>query len=652
MNGKNSHKLTITRRLLPLLVSLILSGCVCGAVALFAAPTLASTATFTPNPTNMPTNTPPPTSESTPPPASLSAADIYALISPSVAFIETSAGTGSGVLIEDGYVVTNAHVVWPFQEVRVVFPDGSEYLNAPVVNWDFLGGLPIIKQHKTSISPVALVDGEELIIGSDVYLIGYPGETESFPQPTFTRGLISRRREWAAIEMTYFQTDALIAGGQSGGVLVSEQGEIIGISGFSFTEAGFGLVASSADVLPRVERLIAGGDITGLGDRRMPLAAGQIEHNFRLRNGWDNTMYVINEPVGTVVDIEVESKNNAAFALFDIFGNFLLLADDNSKGVERGSATINFAAPHFLLVAQFTEDPGEFHVTSNSRLIPFEDRDDGAQVTVGQTLQGGVDHRGDFDHFIIDLTEGETIDITVDSVMIDPFLSIGFPEATDEQIVLADDSGGGLFGLNAELTYKAPHSGRYFITVEDALGFNVGGYFLTVVEAPPDAIPVIVEPTAAPIITPFGDMVQYENTRHPFTIQYPADWTESSANSFLCSFATVCFVSDQGGVLAIVEEDLELGEITLEAYTDEIVANAETTEPLSREQISNSQGLSVKVIEYLFQRELFVVNQLIYIHEGNTGFIVTYLIPKGRYDELEALIDYSFDTFSVGNPVQ
>jgi S1-C subfamily serine protease len=61
-----------------------------------------------------------------------------------VAFIETPSGSGSGVLIEGGYVVTNAHVVWPFDEVRVVFPNGADFTAAPVKSIDVLGDLAVI----------------------------------------------------------------------------------------------------------------------------------------------------------------------------------------------------------------------------------------------------------------------------------------------------------------------------------------------------------------------------------------------------------------------------------------------------------------------------------------------------------------------------
>ena len=141
-----------------------------------AASTPAPTATPNPSPTQVPSDTPT-TAPMTP-------SDLFDKVSPSVAFIETERGSGSGVLIDDGYVVTNAHVVWPFTEVRVVFPDGSEFTDAPVLAWDLIGDLAVVGPIETDISPVTFLTDERLLVGKDVYLIGYPGEVDKFPQPT------------------------------------------------------------------------------------------------------------------------------------------------------------------------------------------------------------------------------------------------------------------------------------------------------------------------------------------------------------------------------------------------------------------------------------------------------------------------------------
>jgi len=484
-------------------------------------PTSAVAPTATPVPTATPTLTPTPiaTPAATGP---LTPAQLFARISPSVAFIETPTAKGSGVLIKGGFVVTNAHVVWPYQNVRVVFPDGSEYKAARVLNWDLMGDLAVIGPLETAIDPVALVDREDLITGSEVFLIGYPGEAEQFPQPAISRGLVSRLREWDGIRMTYFQTDAAVAGGQSGGVLVTEEAEVIGISGLSFTEAGFGLVASAADVQPRVERLIAGEDVAGLGDRRLPLGGEEGEHRSVLENKGQSRLYVINEPAGTNVSIYLESRGDTlGFVLNAVRGSVVDLLNDpfsylldgagGDMGIVAGDVTsvrTRFDGPYFLIVARrqvfripvgpLSEGSVDFQVTSNRRLAPYDDVDDGVQVAVGHTVAANMDYSLDQDNFVIDLEEGDTIDIVVESIMFDPVVAVSFAGAKVDQVVTDDNSGGGLVGLNPKLTYRAPHRGRFFIVVSDSNLSDVGGYFLTVAKAPPGAIPANPPSTPAP----------------------------------------------------------------------------------------------------------------------------------------------------------
>ena len=212
----------------------------------------------TDTPTLAPTDTTTPVPMETPMQGPLTPAEIFARSAPSIALVSTDSSSGSGVLVAGPYVVTNAHVVWPYDSARIVFPDGSEILGAPVVSWDLLSDLAIVGPLTTKVAPLELADGEDLTIGTDMYLIGYPGEVEAFPQPTMTRGILSRLREWETAAITFFQTDARIAAGQSGGILVSDRAKVIGLSGFTFTEAGFGLVASSADLIPRIRQLIRG----------------------------------------------------------------------------------------------------------------------------------------------------------------------------------------------------------------------------------------------------------------------------------------------------------------------------------------------------------------------------------------------------------
>ena len=117
----------------------------------------AATPTVEPTATTAPAGTPTPEPTITAEPAAgtqLSAAEVYARVAPSIVFIETPAGTGSGVLIDEGYIVTNRHVVWPYESVWVTFPDGAWYEDVPVIGWDALSDLAVLGPCRNTGRPV------------------------------------------------------------------------------------------------------------------------------------------------------------------------------------------------------------------------------------------------------------------------------------------------------------------------------------------------------------------------------------------------------------------------------------------------------------------------------------------------------------------
>ena len=376
-------------------------------------PTLAPAATPTPAPTSTPTlaptATPTPAPTSTPTPvAQLSAVEVYAQVSPSIPFIQTPTGTGSGVLIEGGYVITNYHVVWPYEVVRVVFPDDKVLQNVPVVGWDSMTDLAVLGPVNVSAQPLKLEDGESLAPGSELFLIGYPAEVDEFPEPTITRGILSRVREWERLGMTYLQTDAAIAGGQSGGALVNSQGEVVGISTFRFTDAGFGLATSGYDDAPIVERLIHGGGTPESSGRRLPTGLGAFEFNIDLANLWDARSFVFDGAAGTILQVEIDGTGDGVFQVSDPFG-VIQEVDESSTGIESGAVELLVDGIHFLQVEMLTKEPSTFRVSTNIRIKPFRDPDDGQAITVGDTVAGNLDFSSDWDWYSIRLEEGETV---------------------------------------------------------------------------------------------------------------------------------------------------------------------------------------------------------------------------------------------------
>ena len=409
--------------------------------------------------------------------AKLTATQIFDKVSPAIAYVDTPTGSGSGVLIEGGYVVTSAHVVWPFNAARVVFPDGTEFEQLPLLNWDLVADLAVLGPIDAPIQPAEMLDGEDIPIGADVYLIGYPGEYEEFPQPTMTGGIHSRLREWEGGGLTLFQTDSTISGGQSGGALVSDTGAVLGISGFKiFGE--FGLVVSSADLLPRIQQLIAGGDPGGHGVRSVPVEGGALRHELTLQNYWDDQAYVVYAPRGTEFRFSLLGNNDGALSIYDAYGiNGETFDTFEITGFEYGAYIIGRIRPHFLIVRQKALTPGNFIVAANHNIVPVNDPDGGQVIQVGQSIHGNIDYPTDADHFFLDLVQGQTVEILAQSILADMYLTLSLGSPTQS---VSRDDGAGLLLRDSRLLFRAPITRRYIVIVKTFEPEAPGGYIVTV----------------------------------------------------------------------------------------------------------------------------------------------------------------------------
>ncbi len=451
----------------------------------FTAATGTPEMTPTPEPTPAPEPTPTPEPTTTVGPvteASLSASEVYARVAPSMVFIETPSGTGSGVLIDEGYIVTNRHVVWPYESVWATFPDGTWFDGVPVIGWDALSDLAVLGPVDVSVAPVELADGEGLAPGSELYLIGYPAETEAYPEPTISRGILSRFREWEWFGMTYLQTDASIAGGQSGGALVNNLGQVVGISTFSFSEAGFALATSIADDLVIVEELIMWGwDSADPSRRRLPTGEGDFGYTLEMAAfeliPFPFT-FVLDGEAGMAIRLELDGPGDGYFAV-EGPGGLIVEVDEGIAGSEYVELELEVDGPHFVTVGMTSEEPQVFELSSNVPLRHLPDSDDEESIQVWETLTGNVDHPLDSDKFWLRLEEGESVAIFAESVSIDTLVVVGLP-GLPETIAFDDDGAGGTFGTDSVLFYRALQAGSYFILVSDAVSASAGGYLLGV----------------------------------------------------------------------------------------------------------------------------------------------------------------------------
>ncbi len=148
-----------------------------------------------------------------------------------------SQSLGSGVIIdqEDGYVVTNAHVIENADEIKVTLQDGRT-LDATLVGTDEEADIAVVKIDSRDIEAVPLGDSDVLRVGDYVVAIGNPFGIGQ----TVTSGIVSALGRSIGVESyeNFIQTDASINPGNSGGALVNLRGELVGINTAILSRSG------------------------------------------------------------------------------------------------------------------------------------------------------------------------------------------------------------------------------------------------------------------------------------------------------------------------------------------------------------------------------------------------------------------------------
>ena len=175
-------------------------------------------------------------------------------------------GAGSGVIFtNDGYIVTNNHVIEGSNAIEVTLNNGDVYA-ASLIATDSKTDLAVIKIETTGLTAAILGDSDALVVGEDAIAIGNPlGELGG----TVTNGIISALDREVTVEgqkMNLLQTNAAINPGNSGGGLFNAKGELIGIvsaksSGTDIEGLGFAIPVN--DVKEVVVQLIEKGYVAG-----------------------------------------------------------------------------------------------------------------------------------------------------------------------------------------------------------------------------------------------------------------------------------------------------------------------------------------------------------------------------------------------------
>ena len=177
-----------------------------------------------------------------------------------------TSGAGSGVIYsEDGYIITNNHVISGATKVTVTLHNGTEY-PATIVSADSQTDVAVLKIEETGLTPITMGDSSSLTVGDLTVAIGNPLGTLS---GTVTQGIVSALERTITIDgkqMVLIQTDTAINPGNSGGGLFDDHGDLIGLvvaksSGSDIEGLGFAIPANK--VKETADSLIEKGYVTG-----------------------------------------------------------------------------------------------------------------------------------------------------------------------------------------------------------------------------------------------------------------------------------------------------------------------------------------------------------------------------------------------------
>ncbi len=275
-------------------------------------------------------------------------------------------GAGSGVIIsDDGYIVTNHHVIDGASKIMVTLTNGSTY-EAALVGTDAKTDLAVLKIEEAGLSPAKLGVSSKMLVGEDILVIGNPlGSLGG----SLSDGIISAAARQIAIDgklMTLIQTNAAVNPGNSGGAMFNMSGELIGIVNAKYTDEaveGIGFAIPIDSAKPIIEDLTNYGYVKGRTNLGLTIEYGTYISSV----GSANWVTAVSEgsdaaKAGIKYADMIYKVNGQEFAnseLLNAYLDTLAIGDTVSITVKRYTAT----STSFMWGTQYKEEELSFEIT-------------------------------------------------------------------------------------------------------------------------------------------------------------------------------------------------------------------------------------------------------------------------------------------------
>lgn len=401
----------------------------------------------------------------------LSASQILAMVGPSIPMVESCLSVGSGILIGGGYVLTGYQVVGLCETVTITFPDGTRHADVPVAARIFFDEYALLGPIRTTKKALALENGEQLPSGSRLYRIGH--DYGGNHQPSIDGGRLVDVRTSNDNSLTLLETDAALSGHFSGDALVDDRGRVVGIFTSTRDSTDFGLAVST---VRHAEDIPFWTEHDPVDDGwRTFVHNGTKTWHFDLPAGLSAMTFFIDSNESQNGDIDVRLRNCP--------GGSVWVADwveAFNEPDDRGADFVASGLPTFARVSRTGSGSASCTLTSNVHLHEYSGGWHGQELDLNYDellfVVELIHSYVDAGLVAVRLSRGDTLRATADSHTADTYLTV-YDDVGD--IVAEDDDSGppNIFGnsLNAEIIYRVPASGVYFIEVSHWLDSSVAG---------------------------------------------------------------------------------------------------------------------------------------------------------------------------------
>jgi len=259
--------------------------------------------------------------------------------------LSTSIGTGI-VYSEDGYIITNCHVISGAEKIIVIMNDKTEF-EAELIGSDDVSDVAVVKivPGDYKLKPAAFGDSDTLMAGDDVVAIGNPAGLEY--AGTITTGIVSSISREVNIyssngllekKMTLIQNSAAINPGNSGGPLIDLYGKVVGINTMRFSSGeyvGIGFAIPINGALPVIEEIIETGSYSG----NNPVAVKGVSLGITGRDVEKGETVQISETetftpgMTGVLVVEIIDENSSAYGVLKEYDVIISIAGDDTPHI-------------------------------------------------------------------------------------------------------------------------------------------------------------------------------------------------------------------------------------------------------------------------------------------------------------------------------